>query len=105
MVHFMERHTRDVISAFGIEFTQTAITLHISEDECLERLIENMDEPRIGIHAIRMYTHHLKQVPNTHRIAIPRDGLDVRYINESIIQMISCQIRTEWISEASPPSE
>lgn len=87
MVRFMERHTRDLISAFGIQFTQTAIILQLCENECLERLIENMDEPHIGLHAIRLYNQHLLQVPNTHRISIPRDGLDVRYIVESLVRL------------------
>jgi hypothetical protein len=88
VVKFMARHTRDLIRAFDIEYKHVPVILHVTRDECLERLITNMDGEEVGIHHIQLYQVHLDAVPNTFRIAIPQDGLYIRYICERVVDSV-----------------
>jgi hypothetical protein len=88
LVKFMARHTRDLIRAFGIEYRHIPVILRVTRDECLERLISNMDGEEVGIHHIDLYQIHLNQVPNTFGIDIPQDGLYIRYICERVVDTI-----------------
>lgn len=89
VVQFLERHTRDLIRVMGIkEYQHVAVVLRVNPDECLERMISNMDGREVGIHHIHMYTSHLAKVPRTYRVSIPHDGLDVKYTCERIVGTI-----------------
>lgn len=88
VVRFLERHTRDLTRSMGLEYRHVSIVCRVSDDECLERLITNMDGREIGMHHIQMYTQHLMKIPNTYRIAIPYDGMDVKYICERLVDTV-----------------
>jgi hypothetical protein len=88
VVRFLERHTRDLIRLMGLRYRHISIVCRVSSDECLERLITNMDGREIGIHHILMYTQHLMKIPNTYRITIPYDGMDIKYICERMVDMV-----------------
>jgi len=88
VVRFLERHTKSLIQAFGIQYRHFPVVLEIQEDECLERMITNMNGREIGIHHIKEYTKHLKKIPGTLLFTVPQDGLDIRYICERIVETI-----------------
>lgn len=88
VVRFMERHTKSLLRAFEIEYLHLPVVLEIHEDECLERLIRNMVGREIGIHHIKKYTEHLKKIPRTLIFTVPQDGLDIRYICETIVDSV-----------------
>jgi hypothetical protein len=88
MVRFMHRHTRDLIRAFHVSYTHIPIVLKVHQDECLERLITNMDGEEIGIHHIILYTQHLEKIPHTYTIDLPLNGIDIRYICERVVQVV-----------------
>lgn len=89
VIAYLERHTRDLIDAFGIEYRHVPVVLHVHANECLERLITAMDGEEIGIHQIHQYTEHLRKVPGTHVITVPYDGMDIRYICECIVERVT----------------
>lgn len=88
IVRFMERHTKSLIEAFGIEYRHVSVVLEVQEDECLERMIMNMNGRETGIHHIKQYTQHLKKIPGTLLLTVPQDGLDIRFICEQIVDTI-----------------
>jgi hypothetical protein len=88
VVKYMARHTRDLIRAFGIVYRHIPVILRVTRDECLERLIANMNGEEVGIHHIELYQSHLDAVPNTYHIDIPQDGLYIRYICERVVDSV-----------------
>jgi hypothetical protein len=88
VVKFMARHTRDLIRAFEMEYRHIPVILRVARDECLERLIANMDGEEVGIHHIQLYQSHLDAVPNTCCIDIPQDGLYIRYMCERVVDSV-----------------
>lgn len=88
IVSYVERHTRDLIKAFNMEYRHIPVVLNVHTDECLERLITNMDGKELGTYKITQYRSHLLKIPRTYRIDIPTDGLDIRYICERIVESV-----------------